>query len=166
LPRPETFWRRASVSDRRNIAGDRLNGIHLRRAVGLLKERWTIVEAIATSLENDGFVSPESVALLMGIDARKVEITHKQGQYLAFIHTYTRLNGRAPAEADMQMYFRVTPPTVHQMILTTVATEGPSRFGGIIATLPPHTPPDRPDHLLGGNGCPPHHRLSPMSSRR
>jgi len=141
LPRPETFWRRASVSDRRNIAGDRLNGIHLRRAVGLLKERWTIVEAIATSLENDGFVSPESVALLMGIDARKVEITHKQGQYLAFIHTYTRLNGRAPAEADMQMYFRVTPPTVHQMILTLekkglIARE-PGTARSITVLLPP-----------------------------
>jgi len=44
--------------------------------------------------------------------------TAKQGQYLAFIHYYSKLNGRPPAEADMQSYFRVTPPTVHQMILT------------------------------------------------
>lgn len=28
------------------------------------------------------------------------------------------MNGRAPAEADMQRYFRVTPPTIHQMVLT------------------------------------------------
>ena len=44
--------------------------------------------------------------------------TQKQGQYLAFIYSYTKLNGRAPAERDMQDYFRVTPPTVHQMVLT------------------------------------------------
>ena len=44
--------------------------------------------------------------------------TEKQGQYLAFIYYYTRVNGRPPAETDMQRYFRTTPPTVHQMILT------------------------------------------------
>jgi len=44
--------------------------------------------------------------------------TPKQGQYLAFIHLYTRLNRRPPAEADIQQYFRVTPPSVHQMVLT------------------------------------------------
>ena len=44
--------------------------------------------------------------------------TPTQGQYLAFIYAYTRLNGRPPAEADMQRHFRVTPPSVHQMILT------------------------------------------------
>jgi len=41
-----------------------------------------------------------------------------QGQYLAFIHYYTKLHRRSPAEADMERYFRVTPPTVHQMVLT------------------------------------------------
>ena len=44
--------------------------------------------------------------------------TEKQGQYLAFIHAYTRINKRPPAEADMQRHFRVTPPSVHQMVLT------------------------------------------------
>ena len=37
---------------------------------------------------------------------------------MAFIHAYTQLNGRPPAEADFQRFFRVTPPSVHQMILT------------------------------------------------
>jgi DNA-binding MarR family transcriptional regulator len=44
--------------------------------------------------------------------------TAKQGQYLAFIYLYTRLHRRPPAEADMQEYFRVSPPSVHQMVLT------------------------------------------------
>ena len=43
--------------------------------------------------------------------------TERQGQYLAFIHAYTKLNRWPPAEAGMQRYFRVTPPTVHQMVL-------------------------------------------------
>lgn len=47
----------------------------------------------------------------------KKPYTEKQGRYLAFIYYYTKVNGRAPAEADMQRYFRVTPPSVHQMVL-------------------------------------------------
>jgi Mn-dependent DtxR family transcriptional regulator len=43
--------------------------------------------------------------------------TEKQGQYLAFIHTYTLVNKRPPAEMDFQRFFEVTPPTVHQMIV-------------------------------------------------
>jgi len=43
--------------------------------------------------------------------------TYKQGQYLAFIYYYTKINFRPPAEADMQAYFRVTPPAVHLMIV-------------------------------------------------
>lgn len=44
--------------------------------------------------------------------------TDKQGQYLAFIYYYTKIHGVAPAESDIQRYFSVTPPSVHQMILT------------------------------------------------
>jgi len=43
--------------------------------------------------------------------------TTKQGQYLAFIQAYIKLNRRAPAETDMQRYFRVTPPSVHRMVV-------------------------------------------------
>jgi Mn-dependent DtxR family transcriptional regulator len=45
------------------------------------------------------------------------EYTEKQGQYLAFIYSYTKINRQPPAERDMQRFFRVTPPTVHQMVL-------------------------------------------------
>ncbi len=44
--------------------------------------------------------------------------TAKQGQYLALIDAYTRVHGRPPAEADLQRHFGVTPPSVHQMVLT------------------------------------------------
>ena len=43
--------------------------------------------------------------------------TDLQGQYLAFIHAYAKLNRRPPAEADMQRFFEVTPPSVHRMVV-------------------------------------------------
>jgi Mn-dependent DtxR family transcriptional regulator len=44
--------------------------------------------------------------------------TELQGQYLTFITMYTKLHRRPPAEADIQAYFQVTPPSVHNMIVT------------------------------------------------
>jgi DNA-binding MarR family transcriptional regulator len=43
--------------------------------------------------------------------------TEKQGQYLAFIYMYALVNGRAPAEVDMQRFFGVSPPSVHHTIV-------------------------------------------------
>jgi DNA-binding MarR family transcriptional regulator len=48
----------------------------------------------------------------------KPRFTPTQGQYLAFIDAYTRVHLRPPAETDMQRRFGVTPPSVHQMVLT------------------------------------------------
>lgn len=46
------------------------------------------------------------------------DYTRRQGQILAFIYYYTKVYGRPPAEADMQRYFQVSPPSVHQMVVT------------------------------------------------
>jgi len=43
-------------------------------------------------------------------------LTEKQGHYLAFIHTYSYMFGQPPAEADIQRHFRVSPPSVHQIV--------------------------------------------------
>src|SRR5207244_11009885 len=51
--------------------------------------------------------------------------TDKQGQYLAFIYTYAHMFRRPPAEADMQRHFRVSPPSVHQMVVTRVSPACP-----------------------------------------
>jgi Mn-dependent DtxR family transcriptional regulator len=53
----------------------------------------------------------------MSIPKPKPEFTELQGQYLAFIHAYTRVNRRPPAEADMQRFFGVTAPSVHRMVI-------------------------------------------------
>jgi Mn-dependent DtxR family transcriptional regulator len=60
----------------------------------------------------------EQLNRMAGVSLAAKNFTPKQGQYLAFIHLYTRLNRRPPAETDMQQYFRVSPPSVHQMVLT------------------------------------------------
>ena len=62
--------------------------------------------------------------------------TAKQGQYLAFIHTYTLLHREPPAEADFQRFFQVTPPAVHDMIIA-LERRGPDQPG------PATTPDDR-----------------------
>lgn len=61
--------------------------------------------------------------------------TPTQGQYLAFIYAYTRLNGRPPAEADMQRYFKVSPPSVHQMVLTLERLELIRRQAGVSRSI-------------------------------
>jgi len=40
----------------------------------------------------------------------------RQGQYLAFIYAYTTIHRQAPAERDIERFFRVSAPSVHTMI--------------------------------------------------
>jgi Mn-dependent DtxR family transcriptional regulator len=65
----------------------------------------------------------------------KPSFTDKQGQYLAFIHAYTLVMGRPPAEADMQRFFAVTPPSVHQMVLTLERQRLISRKPGVARSI-------------------------------
>jgi Mn-dependent DtxR family transcriptional regulator len=44
--------------------------------------------------------------------------TPRQGQYLAFIYYYTKVNRQPPSEADIQRYFGVSAPSAHQMIVS------------------------------------------------
>ena len=67
--------------------------------------------------------------------------TDTQGQYLAFIYAYTKVNRRPPAEADIQGFFSVTPPSVHSMVLTLerlgLITRQPGRARSIQVLVPP-----------------------------
>jgi hypothetical protein len=55
------------------------------------------------------------------------DFTPKQGLYLAYIYAYTRLHRRPPAEIDLREYVRVSPPSVHQML---VGWSGQGSSGG------------------------------------
>jgi Mn-dependent DtxR family transcriptional regulator len=71
----------------------------------------------------------------MSVVVQSPLFTEKQGQYLAFIYAYTRVLGRPPAEADIQRYFKVTPPTVHQMVLTLERTGLIRRAPGVARSI-------------------------------
>jgi DNA-binding MarR family transcriptional regulator len=74
------------------------------------------------------------------------DYTPRQGQFLAFIYYYTKLHGVPPAEADMQRYFHITPPAVHDMVLTLerrgFITRQPGKPRSIRLLLSRHELPD------------------------
>ena len=81
-----------------------------------------------------------------------LSFTAKQGQYLAFIHAYTLVLGRPPAEADLQRHFRVTPPAVHGMVLALeragLIRREPRRARSISLLVDPMALPQlQPGHL-------------------
>jgi DNA-binding MarR family transcriptional regulator len=69
--------------------------------------------------------------------------TEKQGQYLAFIYTYSHMFRRPPAEADMQRHFQVSPPSVHQMIVTLERNGFIRRQAGAPRSIEILVPPQR-----------------------
>ena len=73
----------------------------------------------------------------------RASFTDKQGQYLAFIDAYTRVNGRPPAEADLQRHFRVSPSSVHQMVLTLERAELIRRQPGLARSIEVLAKPER-----------------------
>jgi hypothetical protein len=44
--------------------------------------------------------------------------TEKQGQYMAYIYYYIKIHRQAPAESDLERYFRVSAPAIHDMVKT------------------------------------------------
>lgn len=80
------------------------------------------------------------------------DFTAKQGQYLAFIHAYTLVNGRPPAQADLQRFFQVTPPTVHQMLLTLEQAGLIARQPHVARSLVVLLDPDNLPRLTPGYG--------------
>jgi len=76
----------------------------------------------------------------------QLRFTQLQGQYLAFIYAYSRIFKQPPAEADMRRHFEVTPPTVHQMVLTLekagLITRVPGAARSIQLLVPPGSASD------------------------
>lgn len=78
----------------------------------------------------------------------RIKFTAKQGQYLAFIYNYTVMFGRAPAERDLQEFFRTTPPTIHQNILKLAEMGLISRTPGQARSIELLIAPDEIPRLL------------------
>jgi hypothetical protein len=77
-----------------------------------------------------------------GTARRPATYTARQGQYLAFIHSYSKVHGQPPAEADMQRYFQVSAPSVHQMVVTLEKRGLIARVPGQARTIRVLLPPD------------------------
>lgn len=71
--------------------------------------------------------------------------TKLQGQYLAFIYNYTVIHREPPSESDMQQFFEVTPPSVHQMVVRLdkngLITREPGQARSIQVLVPPEQLP-------------------------
>ena len=76
----------------------------------------------------------------------KPPYTERQGQFLSYIHQYSIVNGCAPAEADMQRFFQITPPSVHSMVLTLerrgLIRRVPGQARSITLIVPPESLPN------------------------
>jgi DNA-binding MarR family transcriptional regulator len=59
----------------------------------------------------------KTIQIVAAVKPSDKSYTIKQGQYLSFIHYFSKLNKQAPAESDFQKFFGVSPPSVHSMIL-------------------------------------------------
>lgn len=81
--------------------------------------------------------------------------TERQSQFLAYIHHYSLVNGCPPAEADMQRFFRITPPSVHSMVLTLERRGFIRRVPGQPRSITLLVPPE---------SLPPLKRVNPASS--
>lgn len=72
--------------------------------------------------------------------------TPRQGQFLAYIHSYTRLHRQPPSEMEMAAYFGVSPPSVHQMVVVLenlgLIQRTPGQARSIRVLVPPKELPD------------------------
>jgi len=101
------------------------------------KKKWIIK---SPGLARSVFVNVPAELLLSAPEPPDIPYTEKQGQYLAFIHQYTKMRGFPPAYAEMEHYFKVTAPTVNQMIKTLekkgLIEKQPRKPRSIRVTLP------------------------------
>jgi Mn-dependent DtxR family transcriptional regulator len=61
--------------------------------------------------------------------------TDRQGQYLAFIYDYTKVNRQPPSETDIARFFGLAPPSVHRMVVELVQRGFLSRIPGVARSL-------------------------------
>jgi len=73
----------------------------------------------------------------------KSHYTSRQGQVLAFIHHYTTLHRRPPAEAEIAHFFQVTPPSAHLMVLALERRGFITRTPGEARSIKWRVPPEQ-----------------------
>jgi DNA-binding MarR family transcriptional regulator len=126
------------------------------RGTGLVPASLPFVQEIVDFWMTEYALTPESLrpapkaARAPGTTPAKsssqADFTPHQGQFLAFIHLYRKLHRRGPAEADLRAFFRVTPPSVHGMIVKLeelgLITREPGVARSIRVTVPAEQLPE------------------------
>jgi len=83
---------------------------------------------------------------MTSIPSTSLPYTEKQGQYLAYIYYYSKINRNPPAEADMQKFFAVSAPSVHRMIVDLerkhLIARNPGQSRSVRVLVPPNQLPE------------------------
>jgi repressor LexA len=76
----------------------------------------------------------------------------REFQYLAFIHAYALLHRRPPAEAEMERYFGVTPPSVRRIVVEPerrgLIRRTPRQAKSIVLCIPAEEIPPLPSQAI------------------
>ncbi len=80
---------------------------------------------------------------------KQFKFTRTQGAYLARIHNYTLLHGRAPSEAEICRFMAVSPPSAHAMIVNLAKRGLLSREPGMARSIRVLVPPEQLPRLDG-----------------
>jgi hypothetical protein len=108
---------KSSSADAEELRGDLYAAAKKSRRTVFDGHVYILKVGIFDSFGEDAFsVSIDPAPKLDAATAPK--FTAKQGQFLAFIYHYTKIHREAPAETDLQRYFQVSPPSIHDMIKT------------------------------------------------
>jgi hypothetical protein len=129
-----------SIADRRKFADcatamrwvkSRTRSMQRRFPLGRIRvsviqaDEWLTLETVLDRYEQKRLAGDSEYCLRPAVEhvvvplARSIAgFTPRQGQFLAFIYYFTKLNGQPPAEADMERYFKISESSVHQMVVT------------------------------------------------
>ena len=122
---------------------DKQGNVHLAEPITLPEARRALVIVLEEAAPDVAQAASSGKRTLSGEPAPPPRYTKKQGQYLAYIHTYTQLHGVPPSESDLQAYFQVTPPSVHQMVVRLTEKALIARTPGQARTIKVLLPPEQ-----------------------
>jgi hypothetical protein len=108
---------KGSSADAKELRGDLYSAAKKPRRTVIAERVYIIKVGVFESFGEDAFSVRIDPAPKLAPSVSP-SFTKKQGQYLAFIYHYTKIHRVAPSESDLQRYFRVSPPAVHDMIKT------------------------------------------------
>lgn len=89
----------------------------LEKIVALLLDVVKATSVTLDDLREMGFVDEVLTALASALnEATPGDYSPRQGQFIAFIHHYTKVSGQAPTDRDVERYFKISSSAAREMI--------------------------------------------------